>query len=593
MKKISFAILLLTIILSPFQSLSQNFTWVKSTGGTTGELGETSVITDIQGNIITVGSFKGTVDFDPGSGSSNLTSTANSYDIFVQKLTVNGVFIWAKQFGGAYPDNATAVDVGKTGNIYFTGKISYSTPSTSSEVSVSKLDASGNAIWTKSLSTAFAGTNDTGKDIKIDSLENVYVTGEFDYKLSFDAFNITPSRSSEIFIAKLNASGIGVWAKTLRCNKQYNYNNAHSIGLDSLYNVYIAGNYNGIIDFDPGASVHNDTSVSLSTSSPFNSFILKLNNAGNYIWSKSLHSGKNEGSTLNSMYVTKSGDVIATGTFTDSIDIDPSSSNFYLAVNNSFTSFSNWGENGFIVKLNTAGNFIFGKQLYDFINFYSNANPNKIIVDKSNNIVIVGYFKDTVDFDYSNNTPYLISYNLKNSPTYTSYDLFILKLNPLGDFSSVKQLRSNNANSYLSGGIFADIIADNIGNLYITCNYKGSVDFDPSSSTYNLSSQSTSGKDCFLLKLDNSPFTSIAEQMIEKPTSVVYPNPTNNGIITIENQENISNVYITDVLGQLIYKQQINQHKSEIDISFLPNGLYLLDVVLETKEVKTIKIIKQ
>ncbi|MDK9722999.1 MAG: DUF4347 domain-containing protein [Rhodospirillales bacterium] len=57
------------------------------------------VVVDGSGNVYTVGSFNGTVDFDPGAGTSNLTS-AGATDIYVQKLDATGALVWARAMGG-------------------------------------------------------------------------------------------------------------------------------------------------------------------------------------------------------------------------------------------------------------------------------------------------------------------------------------------------------------------------------------------------------------------------------------------------------------------------------------------------------------
>ena len=46
-----------------------------------------------------VGSFGGTVDFDPGAGTFNLTA-AGRFNIFVSKLDSDGDFVWARAMGG-------------------------------------------------------------------------------------------------------------------------------------------------------------------------------------------------------------------------------------------------------------------------------------------------------------------------------------------------------------------------------------------------------------------------------------------------------------------------------------------------------------
>ena len=76
-----------------------------------------SIDVDATGNVYTNGYFSGTVDFNPGIGTFNLTST--STDMFISKLDVNGNFVWAKATNGGCFGAGIALDV--NGDIYTTG----------------------------------------------------------------------------------------------------------------------------------------------------------------------------------------------------------------------------------------------------------------------------------------------------------------------------------------------------------------------------------------------------------------------------------------------------------------------------------------
>jgi hypothetical protein len=67
---------------------SGNFLWAKSIGGSSNEVGY-SIAVDSSGNVYTTGYFAGTADFDPGAGTSNLTSVGGN-DVFVLKLSPSG-----------------------------------------------------------------------------------------------------------------------------------------------------------------------------------------------------------------------------------------------------------------------------------------------------------------------------------------------------------------------------------------------------------------------------------------------------------------------------------------------------------------------
>ena len=88
-------------------------------GDTDQDLGY-SVTVDSSGNIYTTGLFQGTVDFDPGAGTANLTSNG-SQDVFVLKLDSSGNYVWAKNFGGTDNEKGWSVAVDSSGNVYTTG----------------------------------------------------------------------------------------------------------------------------------------------------------------------------------------------------------------------------------------------------------------------------------------------------------------------------------------------------------------------------------------------------------------------------------------------------------------------------------------
>src|SRR5204863_9713769 len=98
--KTKISLLVLSFLFS-LQTFSQapNCLWAQSIGGTTVGWVGSSVALDASGNIYTTGNFSGTADFDPGPGVFNLTATGSG--MFISKLDASGNFVWAKTMGGA------------------------------------------------------------------------------------------------------------------------------------------------------------------------------------------------------------------------------------------------------------------------------------------------------------------------------------------------------------------------------------------------------------------------------------------------------------------------------------------------------------
>jgi hypothetical protein len=259
------------IFISKLDALG-NFIWTKQIGGTTNDQGN-SVTTDLNGNVYTIGTFKNTVDFNPGTGNFLLFSSSGTDDVFISKLDNNGNFIWAKQLAASGIEHGNSIKVDVSGNVYSIGDFTggtvdfnpgtgiYNLSSSNTAIFIWKLDSNGNFVWAKTL----AGTgNQVGFSLVLDSYSNVYTTGYFYNTADFDpgtgTYNLTssPSNNTDIFISKLDASGNFVWAKQLGgLQDQASY----SIAVDANSNVYTTGFFYGPADFDPGSGVFNLNSI--------------------------------------------------------------------------------------------------------------------------------------------------------------------------------------------------------------------------------------------------------------------------------------------------------------------------------------------
>lgn len=397
---------------------SGNFVWAiqLSSDTVTASVQGKGIAVNAAGQVYLTGSFQRTVDFDPGTGISNVTC-AGVADVFVLKLDSDGKFIFVKTMGGPNTDVAYAINLDKSGNIYTTGVFMgtsdfdpgpgvFNIVNTSQSVDafVSKLDPSGNFLWAKS----FGGTDsDIGYALTTDMSQNTYITGSFSKTVDFDpganTFNLTSAGSTDIFVLKLDASGNFSWADRMGgVSADY----AYSIAIDASKNIYLTGGYigDGSEDFDPGVGTLKLPSVSNTS----DAFVLKLTAAGTLTWAKSF--GGTAGDSGSSIALDASGNIHIIGHFRNTVDFDPGAGTFNMT--------SLGGADIYALSLNTNGNFIYAGQISgpgeDF--------GTSMALDKSGFPAITGVFQKTVDFDPTGGT-----FNLTAVQGYY-YDIYTLKL---------------------------------------------------------------------------------------------------------------------------------------------------------------------
>ena len=86
-------------------------------------------------------------------------------------------------------------------------------------------------------------------------------------------------------------------------------------------------------------------------------------------------------------------------------------------------------------------------------------------------------------------------------------------------------------------------------------------------------------------------YVPLANASFEKTTISSYPNPVKN-ILNISYNKNITKVAVYNIVGQEVTTKSINANQSQIDMSNLVSGTYLVKVTADN-QVKTIKVVKK
>lgn len=621
-----------------------HFIWVKQIGGSS--IDESWAITlDDEGHIYTTGWFRDTVDFDPGIDSFNLISNGMS-DIFIQKLDSDGNFIWVKHFGSSSSDSGQSIKLDTAGNIYVTGGFSLNVDfdpgidihylySSYDDTFILKLDSNGNFIWAKQ---TYGGTSDIamGKSISVDQFGNVYSIGRFYGTMSFEpgigGFSLTSVQQSDIFIIKYDSSGNFLWAKQLGGDS---YNECWAAEVDNNGNIYLTGWFYENQDMDPGPSLTNFISTGQS-----DGFIQKLNTNGDLVWAKQL-----TGPLITSGHaitLDDFGNIYTTGHFMGTVDFDPSSDTVSLTA---------LGDRDvYIHKLDSNGDFVWVKQFGGT----SEVSTWALQTDHYGNIYNTGLFKEIVDFDPNLNIENLTStgsddiYILK---LYQCDNTLIPDSSTLPTLNSICSLltppipvASNGCNTSIQGqsNIAFPIIDqsiseiiwtfdDGFGNLstqtqaidwtplnittslngftitanqtnatyqWLNCNnnytpISGENNIDFTATTNGSYAVEITQNDC----IDTTVCVTIENISINEFNNislVIYPNPSSDMFnITFDKDIEQAEIRITNILGQTIFKNHINQTtNTKINLKNQPSGLYILSIITKNQQ-KTMELIKE
>ncbi len=570
-------------------AFTQNFEWANSAGSAAHDEGE-AVVIDHDGHIYIMGYFKDELEFNQ----TNVPSIKSNgdRDILIQKMDADGNILWAKQIGGPGEDLGTSMIIDNDNNLYLTGSFEGTadfnpgpeqtllSSNGAQDSFVLKLDSNGILLWAN---TVGGSRNDSGRNLALDATGNLYLAGEFSGTVDFDSgpgeviLTATSNLGVTFFMQKLDANGGLVWTKDMALSP------TSGMVVDPTGNIYRTGYFSESVDFDPGTG-ETILTATPSSGSPFplpDVYIQKLNTNGDLLWVRRIGGpGFDIGASI---ALDSDNNLITTGGFEGTLDFDPGAGQMLLTSKeeNPYP----WLQTIFMQKLDVNGNTIWAKAL--------DVTPDASMkIDAEGNIYRVGYFLGTQDFDPGPGITNLVSTGVSTGRIFDA-DTFIQKLDTNGNFvwaSSTGGSRNDFAYA---------IDLDENGNMYTTGFFGGTVDFDPGTGIFNLSSEGSG--DIFVRKLSQIDTGTGSGDIDTIENSLVMPNPAHHKIhvyLGPKFKGDLDKVYITILdggSGMPVPSLSRNHHKHsciDFEVKSFHSGLYVVRVTFG-EEQKTLKFIKK
>ena len=235
---------------------------------------------------------------------------------------------------------------------------------------------------------------------------------------------------------------------------------ANKLSVDGAGNLYVAGEYTGTVDFNPGGGAAH------ASNGAQDAFLSKFDSSGNFQWVKTW--GGTGRDVSNSMGVDSSGNVYVFGIFVNTVDFNPAGG---------ATHSSNAGSmnNVFLSKFAADGTFQWVKTWGPTD---GGAEGYSIAIDGSNNVYAVGDFTGSqCDFNPWN-SPHDVHPNHPTPPGSLFgpwlFDAYLSKFDSNGNFIWAKTWGGE---GYDDG---PGVAVDSLGNVYVGGMYASqTINFDP------------------------------------------------------------------------------------------------------------------
>ncbi len=265
--------------------------------GSNGESGATSVGVDSAGNTYVAGRFVGTF----GIGANTFVGSAMyAADGYLAKYDPQGNLLWAQHLRGnpfSSRSNVLVNDlaVDSRGNVTLAGSFEFqltigsdvltSSGSGYSTTFVVQFTPQGSVRWTL---TDAGGATSSASGVKLDSVGNVYVVGQFITGARFGSQGVVINSSySALYLLRVDPNGNATWIRQSRFAAGGQHVRGTALALDQSANIYVTGSFAGAAAFDT-------ITVNSSAANAEEVYVAKYTSAGTLRWVRQAGSPGND-----------------------------------------------------------------------------------------------------------------------------------------------------------------------------------------------------------------------------------------------------------------------------------------------------------
>jgi hypothetical protein len=323
------------------------------------------------GEVALTGSALGTIDF----GNLPWTGSDTDADVVVAKLSKDGQALWSRRYGDSCDQHGGAVAFAPAGALLvagdFCGKMDFGKATIEAaagdtDLFVTLVDAFGDDIYARRIGGAGP---QLARAAAVDNLGNAVLVGTFTEAFDEGQGALTSAGLDDIFVIKLDPQGKLLWSQRFGGPES---DVARSVALDAKGNILVGGSFGGSVDFGSG----------LLTATPGHrgGFVVALDTAGKPLWSQGF--AGDEDASVNSIAISSSGSVAATGSFTGTVDFG------------SGPTTSAGGEDVFLTMINSDGKPVWGRT---FGGLQSQVGTGVAFGDNGD-VAISGTSQEAIDF---------------------------------------------------------------------------------------------------------------------------------------------------------------------------------------------------